>query len=103
MDDDHEDNLEPSSKLLRLVEQEDREIKPYQEIIETLNLGDENEKKDVKIGNNMSKEVRGKLCYLLKEFRDVFAWSYQDMPGLDNGIVQHKLPLKKECPRLNKN
>ena len=27
-----------------------------------------------------------------------FAWSYQDMPGLDIDIVQHKLPLKEECP-----
>jgi len=57
MDDDHEDDWEPSSELLRLVKQEDREIKPYQEIIEILNLGDEDERKEVKIGNSMSKEV----------------------------------------------
>jgi len=80
------------------VKQEGREIKPYQEIIEILNLGDENERKEDKIGNNMSKEVRGKLCDLLKEFIDVFAWSYQDMPGLDTDIMQHKIPLKEECP-----
>ena len=35
---------------------------------------------------------------MLQEFKDVFAWSYQDMPGLDPNIVQHKLPLKVECP-----
>ena len=35
---------------------------------------------------------------MLKEFKDVFAWSYQDMPGLDTDIVQHKLPFKEECP-----
>jgi len=29
MDDDHEDDGEPSSELLRLVEQEDKEIKPH--------------------------------------------------------------------------
>jgi len=28
---------------------------------------------EVKIGNNMSKEVREELCDLLKEFRDVIA------------------------------
>ena len=48
------------------MKQEDREIKPYQETIEILNLEDEDERKKVKIGNNMSKEVRGKLCDLLK-------------------------------------
>lgn len=29
---------------------------------------------------------------------DVFAWSYQDMPGLNTDIVVHHLPLKEECP-----
>ncbi|RDX84865.1 hypothetical protein CR513_34014, partial [Mucuna pruriens] len=29
----------------------------------------------------------------LKEYADVFAWSYQDMPSLDREIVEHKLPL----------
>jgi len=52
----------------------------------------------VKIGTSMKKEVKEELCALLKEFRDVFAWSYNDMPGLDIDIVQHKLPLKPECP-----
>ena len=27
----------------------------------------------------------------------MFAWSYQDMPGLDSEIVEHRLPLKPEC------
>jgi len=52
----------------------------------------------MKIGISMKKEVKQELCALLKEFRDVFAWSYNDMPGLDTDIVQHKLPLKPECP-----
>ena len=38
------------------------------------------------------------MIELLKEFPDVFAWSYQDMPGLDTNIVEHHLPLKPECP-----
>ncbi|XP_050916132.1 uncharacterized protein LOC127131245, partial [Lathyrus oleraceus] len=35
---------------------------------------------------------------LLHEYVDVFAWSYQDMPGLDTDIVVHKLPLQPDCP-----
>ena len=27
----------------------------------------------------------------------MFAWSYQDMPGLDMDIVVHCLPLREEC------
>jgi len=37
---------------------------------------------------------------LLQEFKDVFAWSYQDMPGLDPNIVQHKLALKVELKKM---
>jgi len=30
---------------------------------------------------------------LLRDYQDVFAWSYQDMPGLSHDIVHHRLPL----------
>jgi len=48
----------------------------------------------------MIEEMQKQLHTLLREFRDVFAWSYQDMPGLDPDIVQYKLPLKPECPPI---
>jgi hypothetical protein len=32
--------------------------------------------------------------HFLKEYADVFAWSFQDMPGLDTYIFVHELPLK---------
>lgn len=31
---------------------------------------------------------------LLKQYRDCFVWDYSDMPGLDRGLVEHKIPLK---------
>jgi len=98
MEDDYEGDLEPSPELMRLVEQESREIKLHQEDVEVLNLSEGDEKKEVKIGTSMKKEVKEELCALLKEFRDVFTWSYNDILGLDTDIVQHKLPLKSECP-----
>jgi len=102
MEDDYEEDSESPPELLRLVEQEARELKPHQEDVVIINLGDCNEKREVKIGTGMSKEIQGQLCVLLGEFRDMFAWSYQDMPGLDPDIVQHKLPLKPECPPIKK-
>ncbi|RDY13950.1 hypothetical protein CR513_01041, partial [Mucuna pruriens] len=44
-------------------------------------------------GRELPPDLRAKLIELLKEYADVFAWSYQDMPGLDREIVEHKLPL----------
>ena len=29
---------------------------------------------------------------LFKEFRDVFTWSYEEMPGIDPSIVVHEIP-----------
>ncbi|XP_047172662.1 uncharacterized protein LOC124840622, partial [Vigna umbellata] len=98
MEDDYEFEPEPSPELTRLVEQDSRELKPHQEEVEIFNVGENSERKEVKIGTGMQKEVKEELCALLKEFRDVFAWSYDDMPGLDTDIVQHRLPLKPECP-----
>jgi len=100
MEDDYEEDWEPPPQLLRLVKQEARELKPHQEDVEVVDLGVENEKKGVKIGTGMTKEIQGQLCVLLREFRDICAWSYQDIPGLDPDIVQHKLPLKPERPSI---
>ncbi|RDY11524.1 hypothetical protein CR513_03793, partial [Mucuna pruriens] len=41
----------------------------------------------------MPLDLRQSLLDLLKEYVDVFTWSYRDMPGLDHEIVEHKLPL----------
>jgi len=100
MENDYDEDCEPPLELLRLVEQETREIKPHEERLETVNLGEDGEEKHVKIGISMTKEMQERLYSLLREFKDVFAWSYQDMPGLDPDVVQHKLPLKPECSMI---
>jgi len=58
MEDDYEGDSEPSLELVRLVEQEYKEIKPHQEDVETINLGEGDEKKEVKIGTSMKKEMK---------------------------------------------
>ena len=63
------------------------------------NLADEGEnEKPVKIGVNFPKDLKHELIMLLKEFKEIFAWSYQDMPGLDTEIVVHRIPVKLEFP-----
>ena len=85
------------SYLRRMVEQEEREMKPHQEETEVVNLGTGGEKKEVKIGTCVSTNVQDELVALLRDYQDIFAWSYQDMPGLSLEIIQHKLPLNPEC------
>ena len=83
--------------LLRLVEQDERQILPHIEITEAVNLRNEEEKKEVKIGTTLSSATRKELIDLLQDYSDVVAWSCQDMPGLYTDIVVHRLPLREEC------
>lgn len=86
--------------LLRMIEQEEKQIIPHKELVEVVSL---EEGKEVKIGIEISTKTRRGLIELLQEFKDVFAWSYQDMPGLSAGIVVHRLPIKKDCKPVQQN
>ena len=65
--------------------------------ITTVNVGTEKDPRLVQIGSALSSEERERLVALLKDFKDVFAWSYEDMPGSDPEIVQHQIPLDPEA------
>ena len=84
-------------ELERIVAQEDREMKPNQEEMEIVNLGVGNEWKEVKMGICMTAPIHDELVALLRDYQDIFACSYQDMPGLNPDIMQHRLPLNPGC------
>ncbi|XP_052305631.1 uncharacterized protein LOC112325327 [Populus trichocarpa] len=81
----------------KLVEQQEQTWKPIAEELETINVGSDQLKKELKIGTLITSEQRIKMITLLQEYSDVFAWSYEDMPGLDTNIVVHKIPLEEGC------
>ncbi|KAI5394633.1 hypothetical protein KIW84_061318 [Lathyrus oleraceus] len=95
---EEESGVEVSDELSRLLEQDEKSIQSFEEQVELVNLGSEDDVKEVKIGSRLCPEVKKGLIDLLREYSDVFAWSYQDMPSLDSEIVEHRLPLKPECP-----
>ncbi|KAI5430132.1 hypothetical protein KIW84_034634 [Lathyrus oleraceus] len=84
-------------EITRLLEHEEKIIQPHLENLETVNLGSEDCVREVKIGALLEESVKKGLIDFLREYVDVFAWSYEDMPGQDTDIVQHFLPLKPEC------
>ncbi|XP_040951179.1 uncharacterized protein [Gossypium hirsutum] len=90
-EEDEDSGLSPD--LLRMVEREDEQILPHKETTEIVAL---EEGKEVKIGTYVNEKTRQNLIELLQEFKDVFAWSYQDMPGLSTDIAVHRVPTKKE-------
>ena len=46
---------------------------------------------NVHIGANCSSEEVTIYTTLFKEFRDVFSWSYEEMPRIDPSIVEHEI------------
>ena len=84
--------------LARLLQPEERAILPHEELLDTINLGTEEDRKEIRVGANLEPSVKERLIQLLHEYVEIFAWSYEDMPGLDTDIVVHRLPTREECP-----
>ncbi|KAI5391824.1 hypothetical protein KIW84_076574 [Lathyrus oleraceus] len=97
-EEEDDEDCELPEELTRLLKQEERVIQPHRESVEVINLGTEDAKREIKIGAALEDNVKKGLIEFLQEYVDIFAWSYQDMPGLDTDIVVHRLPLKEGCP-----
>ena len=46
---------------------------------------------NIYIGANYSPKEISIYTSLFKEFRDVFSWSYEEIPGIDPSIVEHQI------------
>ena len=58
---------------------------------DALNLGNDENLRLIKIGSTLNEKERKDLKKLLIEFEEVFAWSYEDMPGIDPEISQNHI------------
>ena len=97
---DLEEDIDESDlpqEMQKLLAMEDKQILPHQKVIELVNLGTDNEKKEVKIGSSLDSLAKKEIMDLFKEYANIFAWSNQDMPGLSTKIVEHRLPMRPEC------
>ena len=71
----------------------DKRVSPPFDDLKTIDLGTADQPRELRIGTTLSTDERDSLLRLLKSYLDVFAWSYEDMPGLDPSIIQYHLPL----------
>ena len=63
---------------------------PVEELEEVI-LDDSRPEWTTKVGTLASWPVRQKLTAFLRDNQDVFAWSHEDMLGIDLSIMVHKL------------
>ena len=66
------------------------------EDVEDVNIGTEDHPKVIKMSRALSPEANHKYISLMKEYSDVFAWSYNDSKAYDTSIIQHTIPIKKD-------
>ena len=61
------------------------------EALEDVPLDKSNPEKFTSIGTSMEMKTKQDLVHFLKKSMDVFAWSHEDMPGIDLSIITHCL------------
>jgi len=61
-----------------------------------VNLGSQDHPKPISISESLSLAEREEVIALVREYIDVFAWNYKDMPGLDPQIAMHRLNIKPD-------
>ncbi|VFQ78673.1 unnamed protein product [Cuscuta campestris] len=92
-----------------LKEEEGRPRVEPAEDTEDVVIMEEHQEKKIKLGINISAELRSKIIQVLRENFVVFAWSVEDMPGVSKSLITHRLavgsdaePIKQRRRHLSK-
>ncbi|TYK06432.1 uncharacterized protein E5676_scaffold163G001350 [Cucumis melo var. makuwa] len=64
--------------------------------LKEVNLGTKEEPRPTFISTQLSDNDENEYVNLLKAYKDVFAWSYKEMPGLEPKVTVHRLAIKPE-------
>ena len=66
--------------------------------LEDVELVEGDPTKVTKVGGGLDPILKDKIVEFLKTNLDIFAWTYKDMLGIDNKVIEHRLnvdPTKK--------
>ena len=62
--------------------------------MEEVNLGTMEVPRITYMSSLLPTNLKEQIILLLREFKDCFAWNYDEMLGLDRGMVEHHLPIR---------
>ncbi|KAL0427681.1 UNVERIFIED_CONTAM: hypothetical protein Slati_2942900 [Sesamum latifolium] len=89
------------------IEEEDAEDAPVEleegvkatvDELREVNLGNTEDPQPIYTSASLTQEEEEAYIMLLHEFKDMFAWSYKEMPGLDPKVAVHHLSKKGARP-----
>ena len=72
------------------IEEKRTTVEPTK-VLEDVPLDKSNLERFTKIGTGMGEKMKQELVEFLKKSIDVFAWSHEDMPGIDPNVITHCL------------
>ena len=70
---------------------------PTKDRVIQVDIGSQDHPKPISISENLSFTEREELIALIREYIDVFAWNFEDMPSLDPQIAMHRLNIKPDA------
>lgn len=70
-------------------------VSPSDAEVEECNIGTKQEPKIIKISKSLTKKNKERYIKIMKEFYDVFAWSYDDLKVYDLDVIQHTIPIQR--------
>ena len=91
--DDSEDE-DPAKMYFTGEKRFDEPTSAVEEPTKEINLGTKNDPRTVIISMNLNPEEESALIQVLKEYKDTFTWTYEDMPIFDPTLVEHRLLIK---------
>ena len=68
-----------------------------EDAVKEVNLGTEADPQMVRISTQVEGQFLKDLIQLLKEYKDVFAWDYSQVKGIDASLHQHRINLKEDA------
>ena len=75
--------------------EEKRIVAKPTEALENIPLDESNPERCTRVGANLEEKNKKDLVQFFKKNIDVFAWSHEDMPGIDPSVITHCLNV---CP-----
>ena len=92
--------MEMDDHLQAMSIEEHRTTTEPVEKLEEVFLDDSNHERTTKIGTLASPAIRQKLTAFLRSNRDIFAWTHEDMPGIDPSVIVHRLNVSPSFPPI---
>ncbi|KAL5555336.1 hypothetical protein UlMin_037572 [Ulmus minor] len=90
------DELDPREPVM------EQHGEPVEEL-EEIPLFEDDLTKTCKIGSSLTGQLRTNLINFLRDHRDVFSWSHEDMPRIDPKVIVHRLNIDPSFRPANGN